>query len=205
MADCDGYALPVPEITCASDLETWANTLVNELQNAFDHVIGCVKDSEYPECDICVLKDDLVSCPLECNMVDFAGVTYGEEGGPGQLPSPIGGLQPRYGCGVTEYCTVPELIDVNSPWQIGTFDVTFDTPFDTECVYAKVQITSCHEVITTPTPGPNLGRHYHPILQEELITKTGFRVMFKTQEPEVVGPGELGGHYVTFRYLAWGK
>ena len=192
MADCDGYALPVPEITCASDLETWANTLVNELQNAIDHVIGCIKEFEYPECDICALKDDLVNCPLDCNMIEFTGVTYGEEAGVCRLPSPIGGLQPRYGSGITAVA-----IDSGSDWTVGAVDIVFDTPFDTECVFAKVQITSCHQVVTTPTPGPNCGRHYHQIVQEELITKTGFRVMFKTIETD--------DHWVTFRYIAWGK
>ncbi len=132
MADCDGYALPVPDINCFSDFEAFAQALTNTLQAAMDHIVGCVNDFQYPECDICVLKDDLVSCPLDCNMIDFEGITYGATGDVCRLPLPTGGLQTRSGTGISDH----RIVDAEEGVSVS---VVFDTAFDTECVHVDIQ------------------------------------------------------------------
>jgi len=45
------------------------------------------------------MKDDLVDDPLDCDMINFEGATYGDTGGVCRLPNPanLGNLEFRYG------------------------------------------------------------------------------------------------------------
>ena len=193
MADCTSPTLSVPDLTCTSDLPTWATALVASTQAAIDHVVGCIQDFEYPTCDICVLKDDLVNCPLDVDMMDFTDIVYADEGGIGVLPNPLGGVEHRYGTGRTALA-----FDEDDPWQ--SVVVTFSTPFDTECNIAVVQITSVHKPWTV-TSGVQVARIHSPIVQEDSITANGFTVWFKSDE--VVD--EADEEWVTFRYVAIGS
>jgi hypothetical protein len=184
MADCDGFTLPVPDINCFSDLEAFAQALTNSLQAGLDHVVACVNDFEYPECDICVLKDDLKKCPLDCQMIDFIGVTYAEEGDVCILPLPTGGLQTRSGTGVSDH----RIVDAEEGVSIS---VVFDTPFDTECVHVDLECTNVIE---------NKMELMHPIVTAK--SKTGFTVYWE-REDTYVGP-DPQGDFIEFTYVAFG-
>ena len=190
MADCTSPTLSVPDLTCASDLPTWATALVAAMQAAIDHVVGCIQDFEYPTCDICVLKDDLVNCPLDVDMIDFTDIVYADEGGIGVLPNPPGQMEHRYGTAQT-----PLPMGEEFGWQ--SVAVVFSTPFPTTCHQVDVQVTVADPVWTEMT-GPQVARLYHPIVQEDSITAAGFTVWFKSDEF-----GSLD--YITFRYKAIGS
>lgn len=135
MADCDSPTLSVPDLTCAADILTWATTLVAAMQAALDHIVGCVQDVEIPQCDGCALKDDFVICPLTVNMIDFSDVAYDTDGDVGVLPFPpsIAGYAFRAGTGITS-----GRIDQGT-W--APFSITFDEPFDTECLHVSIMPT----------------------------------------------------------------
>jgi hypothetical protein len=115
--------------------ETWASDLVTEIQDAINHLVGCINDFEYPQCDICVLKDDLVSCPLSVNMIDFSDLSWDEDGGPGTMPYPptLGNLQFRTGDGEV----TPAF---RNAWR--SVAITFSTPFDSLCHVVLPVITA---------------------------------------------------------------
>jgi len=141
MADCTSPTLSVPDLTCTSDLPTWATALVASAQAAIDHVVGCIQDFEYPQCDICVLKDDLVNCPLDVDMMDFTDIAWADEGGIGVLPYPpqAGDYEFRSGVGETTDrvcetgCTVADSI---AGWAYVA--IVFATPFPSTCVHVSV-------------------------------------------------------------------
>jgi len=187
MADCNDFTISIGDLSCTENPKAWATALVAQVQAFIDQVVACIRDAPATWCDICAMKAALLQCPLSCNTINFEGIQYAEEAGICRIPWPTI-LDARYGKAVSPAMELDGWVEVN---------VLFDRPFTTECVFAEVQITSCHEVITTPTPGPNCGRHWEPIIQEETITKTGFTVWFKTLEPTT--------HYVTFRWMAWGR
>jgi hypothetical protein len=197
MADCDSPTLSVPTLACVDDLPAWATALVASLQAAIDHVVGCVVDFAYPQCDICVLKDDLVSCPLIVSMIDFTDITYDDEGGVGVLPYPDrAGLDFRYGTGTTAE-------HFFNTWRSAV--VTFDTPFETECVWVGVTAVSedpCYhsdEAENCEASGVHVEEVQGIIVQEDTISTTGFTVWFRR------GSEDLScSCYVNFRYLAAG-
>ena len=138
MADCDSPTLSVPDLTCAADLSSWATDLVAAMQAAIDHVVGCVQDFEYPECDICVLKDDLVNCPLIPSMIDFADIAWDDEGGVGTMPYPpsISDYMFRHGTGIITPA-------YSEAWS--SVAVPFDTPFPTQCLLVLPVVTQSGE------------------------------------------------------------
>ena len=189
MADCTSPTLSVPDLTCTSDLPTWATALVASAQAAIDHVVGCIQDFEYPQCDICVIKDDLVNCPLDVDMMDFTDIAWADDGGIGVLPYPPGQMEHRYGTAQT-----PLPMGEAFGWQ--SVAVTFSTPFPTICHQVDVQVT-CAGPVWTVTTGIQVAMLYHPIVQEDSIGVTGFVVWFKSDE---FGASD----YITFRYKAVG-
>lgn len=128
MADCDIPVVSLPDLTCVADLRAWGVQLESAMQAIVDHIVGCIQDFEIPQLDICVSKDDLVECPLGCDMVDFSGVTYAEEGGRCQLPNPpnLGDYEFRHG---TAFRT-PAFGDA---WR--SVAIEFSTPFTTTCLW----------------------------------------------------------------------
>lgn len=130
MADCDTPTLSVPVLTCAADLPNWATQLVASMQAAINQAIGCIQDFEYPECDICVLKDDLVNCPLDVDMIDFTDIAWADDGGIGVMPYPTqAGLDFRYGTGTW--------VNVTDGWV--SVAIVFDTPFANEAYGITIQ------------------------------------------------------------------
>ena len=147
MADCVVPTLSVPDLTCISDLPTWAAALVNEIQSGLNHMVGCIEDFEYPQCDICVLKDDLVECPISVQMIDFSGISYDDDAGIGVLPKPesLEGLIFKYGIRTTDKFT-----NQNGPW--ADLAVTFDEPFPNSCEYIGI---TCLEAVGDRNPYPD--------------------------------------------------
>ena len=134
MADCGEITITAPTVTCESDLQTAFTEMAQQNQSAIDQLKACIESYELPECDICVLKDDLVDCPLDCDMIDFSGIQWGDEGDVCQLPYP-NNLVYRTG---TE--TIDDLDGQDSDWPLFTF--TFDTPFDTQCLGVFISFTA---------------------------------------------------------------
>lgn len=184
MADCGEIVINCPDLTCEADIASkWAE-LCTELQSAIDQLKACIESYECPECDICVIKDDLVDCPLECTMVNFSGVAYGDVGGVCQLPYPTrAGLDFRHGV-TTTGTKVSQCSWISHP-------VVFDIPFDTIC-YGAAPVTAAVGSGEIP-----VGEVTYVIRDE---TKTGFTawVMLGTCEDAEAEK------YVTFKYLAWG-
>ena len=166
MADCTAPTLSVPTLGCFDNPQTWAGDLVQEMQDAIDHLVGCIVDFEYPQCDICVMKSDLVDCPLAANMMDFATITWGEDGGQGVMPLPpnLGDLDFRYGTGQTE-CT-------GEGYPTDTIVITFDTPFDTECLFADVVYGEATDCCEGSSGGINVIHMYSALVRN--ITAAGF-------------------------------
>jgi hypothetical protein len=136
MADCTAPTLSVPELGCFDNPQTWATDLVQEIQDAINHLVGCITDFEYPECDICVLKADLVACPLAANMMDFSTVVWGENGGAGEIPYPPAlsdEIEFRYGS-----ATITPAY--RNAWR--SVAVTFSTPFTSTCRVVLPVVTS---------------------------------------------------------------
>ena len=177
MADCTSPTLSVPDLTCTSDLPTWATAFVAAAQAAVDHVVGCIQDFEYPTCDICVLKDDLVNCPLDVDTMDFTDIAWADEGGIGVMPYPpsIAGLAFRYGVGTIDRDAF------HDAWR--SVAITFDTPFATECVHVSVTCVSSTRCQGVPFPGPScssgvdiVGAGYGIMVQASTISTTGCTV-----------------------------
>jgi len=187
MTDCGTIIVNCPEITCAADLQAAWTALCTEINSALDQLKACIESYELPECDITVMKDDLVADPLDCNMINFVGITYGAEGAICQLPYPSEGVVFRNGVGITA-----QPMGESYGWQ--SVAVVFATPFPTGCYTAHVQITSVGDVGHT---GIQVGMFYEPIVQDDSITANGFTVWFKSDE---FGASD----YVYFRYLASG-
>ena len=134
MADCDTPTLSVPTLTCAADLVNWATDFVASMQAAINHVTGCIQDFEYPTCDICVIKDDLVNCPLVVDMMDFTDIAWADEGGIGVLPYPptVGDYEFRHGSSIITPA-------YSEAWR--SVAIVFDTPFSNELRYVGVTVT----------------------------------------------------------------
>ena len=164
MADCESPTLSVPDLTCNSDIPTWATALVASLQAAIDHVVGCVQDAEVPQCDICSLKDDLASCPLIVNMIDFADIVYGAAGGVGVLPRPttLSDYEFRNGTGTVTPA-------YSEAWR--SVSIVFDEAFSTSCLYVGITVTAM--------PGGDSGVDVNGTLGGIVVTEksvTGFTV-----------------------------
>ena len=188
MADCDTFVFSLPEITCVADLRTWGEQADAAIQAAIDHVIACIQDFEIPQLDICVSKDDLVECPLDCDMINFEGATYGEEGGVCQLPLPpnLGDYEFRTGTGLM----TPAYGDAWSSTVI-----VFDTPFTSECLCVNPVVTAS---LGCPS-GVNVdGNDYAIIVQEDKITTTGCTVWIYRADFD-------NDCTVSFRYFAIGR
>lgn len=167
MADCGDITISCPEITCQADMQAAFTELCQEAQTAIDALKACIESYELPECDICAMKDDLVDCPIDCDMVDFTGITYGDEAGVCQLPYPaqVSDLQFRYGNAITaqnnERCG----------WHYD--DIAFDTAFDTQCLGVFISPTA---MTGADTPDEfDLGEINWNV---KLVTNAGFRVYF---------------------------
>jgi len=187
MADCGTITISCPEITCEADLQVAWTAMCTEVQSAIDQLKACIESYELPECDITVMKDDLVEDPLDCNMVDFTGIVYAAAAGVCQLPYPSEGVVFRKGTGMT---ALP--MGETYGWQ--SVAIVFATPFPTGCYAPVVQITS---VGTVSHLGVQVGMFYAPIIQDDSITANGFTVWFKSDE-------FAGSDYVYFRYFASG-
>ena len=188
MADCDSIVLTPVGLTCHDDVEAWSEELLTQLQSAFDHVINCIRDFELPQLDICVLRDDLIECPLTAReMIDFSGISWGE-GGIGTLPLPpgsSGGLEFRYGSG-----TVAGVND--GDWASAA--ITFDEPFSNQCLGVLVTLKEYE------SGGGvfHLFKTYQPIVRD--ITTSGFVVWMIMAED----PGTYPGRTARFSYMAFG-
>lgn len=189
MADCDIPTISLPEITCLADLREWGVQAEAVIQAAVDHIVGCIQDFEIPQLDICVSKDDLVECPLDCDMINFEGATYGETGGPCRLPNPpnLGDLEFRWG--------KEQSACVSTGWVLD--NVVFDTPFDTECHYVGITLnraydSDCH---TEPGSAEQIMKVYAPMVRG--ISATGFSVYF-------IGAESLASRKLTYFYFALG-
>lgn len=172
MADCDTFVFSLPEITCVADLRTWGEQADAAIQAAIDHVIACIQDFEIPDLDICVSKDDLVECPIDCDMINFAGVTYAGEGGVCQLPLPpnLGDYEFRTGTGLI---TPP----YGDAWS--STAIVFDTPFTSECLCVNPVVTRVYGCIPEgcgPSGVDVEGNDYAIIVQESSITSAGATV-----------------------------
>jgi len=126
MADCTAPTLSVPDLGCFDNPQTWAGSLVTELQSAIDHMVGCIADFEYPQCDICVMADDLIACPLVANMIDFSAVTWAEDGEQGVMP-----YQPNVGDDTFRYGSGTITPGYRNSWD--SVAVVFSTPFPASC------------------------------------------------------------------------
>lgn len=166
MADCDTVVISLPEITCLADLKTWGTEAETVIQAAVDHIVGCIQDFEIPQLDICVSKDDLVECPLDCDMINFEGATYGETGGVCQLPNPpnLGDYEFRHGTGLIS----PAYGDA---WR--STAIVFSTPFSSELLHVSVTVTAS---LGCPS-GVNVdGNDYAIIVQQDAMTVNGCTV-----------------------------
>jgi len=166
MADCDIPTISLPEITCLADLRTWGTQAEAVLQAAIDHIVGCIQDFEIPALDICVSKDDLVTCPLDCNMMNFEDATYADEGGVCVLPLPpnLGDYEFRHGTGLIS----PAYGDA---WR--STAIVFDTPFTTELLHVSVTVTASGGCPS----GVNVdGNDYAIIVQGDAMTVNGCTV-----------------------------
>ena len=197
MADCTSPTLSVPDLTCTSDLPTWATAFVASVQAAIDHAVGCIQDFEYPQCDICVLKDDLVNCPLDVDMMDFTDIAWADEGGIGVLPYPpqSGDYEFRAGAGNI----TPSYGDA---WR--STAITFDTPFPAQCVHVSVTPTKTYACASSGhssascVSGVNIvGQGYGIMVQEDSISPTGCTVWIYRDDYDC-------NCSVSFTYLAAG-
>ena len=187
MADCTAPTLSVPTLGCFDNPQTWAADLVQEMQDAIDHLVGCIVDFEYPQCDICVMKSDLVDCPLAANMMDFATITWGEDGGQGVMPLPpsLANYEFRYGSGTVS----PEY---NQAWR--SVAITFATPFP----------STCHVVtpVVTGMPGGPSGVDVNGILSGIVVrdkTAAGCTVWIYRYDSNMIDS------VVNFDYFALGE
>lgn len=187
MAGCDTVSLTTSPLTCTQSPKAWATALVADAQTQLDYIVSCIRDTPAVWCDICQMKAALTGDPLAYNMVDFSNIQYAATAAVCRIPWPYL-LQPRWG-----RATSAEKIELDG-WLPIT--VLFDPPFDTHCVLAKVRITSCHQYMTLPTPGPQCAMQWVAIVQEDSISTTGFTVWFKSADPD--------RRYLTFRWIAWG-
>ena len=160
MADCDSPTLSVPDLTCAADLSSWATDLVAAMQAAIDHVVGCVQDFEYPTCDICVMKDDLVSCPLIPSMIDFGDIAWDTEGGVGTMPYPpsVSDYTFRHGTGIITPA-------YSEAWQ--SVAIVFSTPFPAELYSVHVTVTQSGGGGSCAAVG---GNDYAIIVRDKTVT-----------------------------------
>jgi len=187
MADCDIPVISLPSITCLADLKEWGVQAEAALQAAIDHVVGCVQGFEIPDLDICVSKDDLITCPITCNMMDFEGATYADVGGVCQLPLPpnLGDYEFRHGTGLI----TP---GYRNAWR--STAIVFSTPFTTELLHMAVTVTSA--------PGGDSGvdvngEGYGIIVQLDSMSANGCTVwIYRTGDEDST---------VTFTYFAIGQ
>jgi len=187
MSDCDTPTIDLPEITCIADLRTWGTQAESAIQAAVDHIIGCIQDFEIPEMDILKAKDDLVEDPLDCDMINFEGITYGDEGGVCQLPLPptLGDYEFRHGTGLM----TPAYGDA---WM--STAIVFSTPFTSECLVMLPVVTASGGCPS----GVNVdGNDYAIIVQEDKITANGCTVWIYREGDEDCT--------VSFRYFAIGR
>lgn len=188
MADCDIPTIDLPEITCIADLRTWGTQAESAIQAAIDHVVGCIQDFEIPEMDILKAKDDLVEDPLDCDMINFEGITYGDEGGVCQLPLPpnLGDYEFRTGTGLITPA-------YSNAWR--STAIVFDTPFTSECLCVNPVVTAS---LGCPS-GVNVdGDNYSIIVQEDSITANGATVWIYRSDFD-------NECTVSFRYFAIGR
>jgi hypothetical protein len=179
MATCAPVTLTAPELTCLMNPQAWATALIADAQAQFNAIVNCIRNAPVTWCDICTMKAALLTCPLTCDMVNFEHLQYGDTAGVCQIPWP-GTYETRYGVGVSDRRLGPEAEDYL------TVEVTFDRPFDTECVH--VSVTCVNEYV-------NKMELLHPIITEK--SATGFTVYW---EREDTGSEE----YVNFTYVAFG-
>jgi len=165
----------------------WAGDLVQEIQDAINHLVGCITDFEYPQCDICVMKADLVACPLAANMMDFSTVVWGEDGGPGEMPLPpnLASFEFRYGSGTVTPA-------YNNTWQSAA--ITFSTPFT----------SICHVVtpVVTGMPGGDSGVDTNGMLRGIIVrdkTAAGCTVWIHRYDANMINS------VVNFDYFAFGE
>jgi len=173
MADCTAPTLSVPTLGCYDDPKTWATALVAEIQTAIDHVVGCVTDFEYPQCDICVMMEDLVDCPLTANMIDFSAVTWDEDGEQGVMPYPdsLSDYAFRTGTGAT----------ATGITQGGftTVAIVFSSSFANTCEHVGITPTSVFAEDPSACGG---GLDVTKLFETFVITKTkdGFTALFQS-------------------------
>lgn len=191
MAYCGEFSLELAELPCIADIGAWSAALVQTMQAGLDHVIACINNVVLPAMDICVLKDDLIECPLTCEMMDFTDIAYGDDGGVGVLPYPpgLGDLEFRYGVKTTGTrigSSLPTVGDV----------VTFDTPFSNSCLYVGVTVERAFNCDPGSSGGMDLIRMHDHMLR--IQSPTGFTVYFANDEFET-------DCYLTYRYFAVGN
>lgn len=188
---CEEFSLELPELTCVSDVQAFLAAFVLTMQAGLDHIIACVNNIELPVLDICVSKDDLVECPLDCDMINFEGATYGVEGGVCQLPLPpnLGEFEFRAGTGLI----TP---GYSNAWS--STAVVFDTPFSNECLCMNPVVT---RVFGDECPsGVDVeGNDLAIIIQEGEITANGCTVWIYRAD------GNNRNCQVFFRYSALGR
>ena len=141
MAECESPQLEIEDLECVTDVRQHLTALTAAIQVCLDALAACVNNVDIPECDICVMIDDLVECHVTARtMVDFLGVTYGDVGAVGVLPHPeqAGGVEFRHGTGVTTGQSVGQ-----GSW--GSAAVVFSEAFP----------TTCHGVFVSPEAAIN--------------------------------------------------
>ena len=187
---CEGFNLELPELTCISDIQAWMAAFMLTMQSGVDHIIACVNNIELPVLDICAIKDDLPSCPLDCDMMNFIGITYAEEGGVCQLPLPpnLGDFEFRTGTGLI----TP---GYSNAWK--STAVVFDTPFTAECLCMNPVVTRVFGE-GCPSGVDVEGNDLAIIVQESEITANGCVVYIYRAD------GNNRDCKVFFRYFAIG-
>jgi len=187
---CEGFNLELPELTCISDIQAWMAAFMLTMQAGVDHIVACVNNIELPYLDICVSKDDLIECPLDCDMLNFEGVTYAEEGGVCKLPFPpnLGDYEFRTGTGL--------ITPGYTHWK--STAVVFDEPFTNECLCVNPVVTRVFGE-GCPSGVDVEGNDLAIIVQEGEITASGCVVWIYREDPNA------RNCKVFFRYFAIGR
>lgn len=177
MADCGDFSIVIPELECGADISTWMETAVAQFQAAINHVISCVQSAPYPQCDICALKADLVSCPLTPEMLDFTGIAFDEIGGQGKIPYPpnLQDLVFKTGTDV--------MPDAKSQGDSTIQDIVFGDSFTSECHFVNCiaySITDKTNVGGHGCSGLNVAHIYTPFVYAR--SKDGFSVFWASDD-----------------------
>lgn len=188
---CGAFSLEFPDLTCVTDIQAFLAAFMQSVQAGFDHVIACTNNIELPVLDICAIKADLIACPLDCDMMDFTGATYDEEGGICKLPLPPN-------LGDFEFCTGTGLITPGYSNTWGSTAVVFNPPFTTECLSMNPVVTRVFGE-GCPSGVDVEGNDLAIIVEEGEITANGATVWIYRAD---------GNNYdckVFFRYFAIGR